>query len=32
MTNEEKLEFIKANYKTARILELLPKEEKKFFL
>lgn len=31
MTNEEKLEFIKTNYETARILELLPNEEKECF-
>lgn len=30
MTNEEKLEFIKANYKTTRALELLPEEKEEF--
>lgn len=31
LTNEEKLEFIKANYKSTRTLELMPKEEKDLF-
>lgn len=31
LTNEEKLEFIKANYKSARTWELIPKEEKDLF-
>ena len=31
LTNEEKLEFIKANYKSTRTWELKPKEEKDLF-
>lgn len=31
MTNEEKLNFIKANYKSARCWELLPSDEKEVF-
>ena len=32
MTNEEKLEFIKTNYKTGRCLELLSDDDKEIFL